>query len=385
MKENDLIDYRENYLLEKYFQDIDHIMIIFKKHPVWANTQDFLKYLPKKEIKKLQTGNTFLVIDYTDEGYSSIHNKIFDYIYNNIKTYNIDPSRIIYLSSNLRDNQAIANYCSWKKVSPIHVLGFRNFEAITTSMVATIKKDSKQFKHIYTSTVKNHTDKIYSCLSRVNRIHRVYAAYKLSNSDIGNSGLISHNSLDENFHLPFLDNNNIEKKKFNNWANNLPLEVDRGDFSNNHDWQMVLSADKIFTSTIFHIANESLADDFYKTSLFYTEKTFKPIFFMQPFVIYGQPGINKTLQSLGFEIFDDLFDYSFDEEEDMYKRFDLLLKSILPVVQSLQSMTSRQRVEWRFRHSEKLIKNYNTLINFNYDQTELPLFIEKIRKNNVHS
>ena len=42
-------------------------------------------------------------------------------------------------------------------------------------------------------------------------------------------------------------------------------------------------------------------------NVFITEKTFKPIIGMRPFLIYGNPGIYNLLKSQGFDCFEDLF------------------------------------------------------------------------------
>ena len=48
----------------------------------------------------------------------------------------------------------------------------------------------------------------------------------------------------------------------------------------------------------------------------FTEKSLKPIYFRQMFLIIGYLGANKTIQDLGFKLFDNFIDYSFDSEEN---------------------------------------------------------------------
>jgi hypothetical protein len=45
-------------------------------------------------------------------------------------------------------------------------------------------------------------------------------------------------------------------------------------------------------------------------NFFISEKTFKPIIGMRPFFIYGQPQLRAYLKAKGFDIFEDIFDYS---------------------------------------------------------------------------
>lgn len=43
---------------------------------------------------------------------------------------------------------------------------------------------------------------------------------------------------------------------------------------------------------------------------FISEKTWKPILGLRPFYVYGQPGLRRYLKAQGFDIFEDVFDYS---------------------------------------------------------------------------
>jgi hypothetical protein len=47
---------------------------------------------------------------------------------------------------------------------------------------------------------------------------------------------------------------------------------------------------------------------------FITEKTFRPIFLEQPFICLGAVNQNLDLLKYGFELYDEIFDYSFDSK-----------------------------------------------------------------------
>ena len=63
-----------------------------------------------------------------------------------------------------------------------------------------------------------------------------------------------------------------------------------------------------YSTTNFSIVSETLVEE----KLYVSEKSFKPLAFQHPFIIYGTPGNLKYLQSLGFETFNHLFDESYD-------------------------------------------------------------------------
>ena len=81
-----------------------------------------------------------------------------------------------------------------------------------------------------------------------------------------------------------------------------------------------------YDSTYFSIVLESKIND--PGNLFISEKTFKPIAFLHPFMIIGQPGILKYLHELGFETFENMFDESYDDQSDYTSRLDLIESNI---------------------------------------------------------
>jgi hypothetical protein len=94
---------------------------------------------------------------------------------------------------------------------------------------------------------------------------------------------------------------------------------------------------------------------------FFTEKTFKPILFFQPFLIHGNVGCLKELKSIGFKTFDQWWDESYDELF-AHQRFEAMLKVILEIS------------EWSI---EKINKTYQEMLpilehNHHHFTTTLP-------------
>lgn len=78
-------------------------------------------------------------------------------------------------------------------------------------------------------------------------------------------------------------------------------------------------------NSLFHVVGET---ETYKN--FITEKTYRTIFIEKPFLIFGSKNSNTGLKKYGFEIFNELIDYDFDEKENIEERLngiiDILLK-----------------------------------------------------------
>ena len=62
-------------------------------------------------------------------------------------------------------------------------------------------------------------------------------------------------------------------------------------------------------------------------TFFITEKTFRPIAYGKLFLVIGSPEFEQNLKRLGFDIFDDIIDKSYDSEGSYY-RVDAVFKSL---------------------------------------------------------
>ena len=83
---------------------------------------------------------------------------------------------------------------------------------------------------------------------------------------------------------------------------------------------------KIYNKTFYTALIETA---FHEDFGVFTEKTAKPIVAKRPFVIFGSPGQLQALRSLGFKTFSTVIDESYDKERDMYKRFNMVLDTML--------------------------------------------------------
>lgn len=71
----------------------------------------------------------------------------------------------------------------------------------------------------------------------------------------------------------------------------------------------------MYEQTLIEIVSET-----YMGSYFYTEKTLWPILYRKPFLIHGAQHQNYDLQKLGFVLYDEYIDYSFDKIADHRER-----------------------------------------------------------------
>lgn len=60
-----------------------------------------------------------------------------------------------------------------------------------------------------------------------------------------------------------------------------------------------------------------------------SEKTAVPLILGKPFLVAGQAYFHEFLKNLGFQLYDEIFDYSFDKELNYEKRFKMLLENFV--------------------------------------------------------
>ena len=128
---------------------------------------------------------------------------------------------------------------------------------------------------------------------------------------------------------------------------------------------------KVFNHTLPIENHESCCDVVIETycagPTFFTEKTWKEIFFERPFILMGGKGYNKALQNLGFEIFEEIFDYSFDHESHTYTRMELFWEQIERYVNlNVKDFESKLIIiNEKLKYNRKLyidyMKNFNSI------------------------
>jgi len=339
----------------------------------WPSDLDIFKFFHVQIIEKIQKKECYFIFDASAEGFSPLYENWFDILYLGCEKYNIDPRQIIFTSSNLKDEETLEKYCNERNKIPINLISFSMFEnsiSLEENTLAALEKAKIE-------TSNSYSDKFFSSLSRLKRQHRIISQFLICQSEVKNHALISQDKLTgRDIYLDplFRKYPNYNIKSVKRWSKGmLPLTIDQTDF--NYNWACVGSFSHIHHQTIFQLVNETLVDNLNNTSLFYSEKTYRPISCFQPFIIFGQPGCNHHLKNLGYKLYDDWFDLSFDFEENYIDRIFKIIKVLEDTCSELKSMSREKQIEWKFKNEEVLIHNYNTTKNQEHSQKKLKQFV----------
>ncbi len=130
-----------------------------------------------------------------------------------------------------------------------------------------------------------------------------------------------------------------------------------------------------YANTLFNIVTETTLSD---NSCSLTEKSFKPLANCHPFIIIGDRFVHSKLRELGFDLYDDLIDYSFDMVEDSNQRFNLVLKEI----KRIYNLGDTYILEWYKKNIDKIKKNQKTFFSYS-DSNMIKSVIKELKMKKV--
>jgi hypothetical protein len=149
----------------------------------------------------------------------------------------------------------------------------------------------------------------------------------------------------------------------------LPKELDKGFLGmGNAVINSSQGVMQFYENSLIHILSET---NCYSDFVHVTEKTWKVINFLQPFIVLATKGHLAYLHSLGFKTFHDFWDESYDLIEDHNDR----LLAVVDLVSNISTWSADKQL--KFSHAVKPIVDYN----FAHYQTLGPIeptaFIER--------
>lgn len=128
-----------------------------------------------------------------------------------------------------------------------------------------------------------------------------------------------------------------------------------------------------FEKTFFSIVTESeIAND----TIYFSEKTIKPILAKHPFILISSPNSLQKLKSYGFKTFDKWWDESYDNCDYFVDR----IEKVLEIIKYLKSKTKEELIEMRNEMKEVLIHNQKLLLEF--DTESFHKVLKNIKFNN---
>lgn len=318
---------------------------------------DLFSNYTEEELDKLRTHpKTYFLFSQLWEGHSYKNYNFYELIVISAQRHCIPAEKIFLLTSNLLE-ESHYDESNFK----IHVIVFNYFAG----------QVMKYLKSAFTidqtvENIKNGTHTFLS-LNRRKKPLRNYTVYKLYENKI--DALMSYNlltTLDFDFINPTLEA----------LCQSAPHVLDQENFDLNWACEPAEAANPIqlFKNTAASLVSETLFDTWGGTSIFYSEKTFKPMIYNHPVMIFGQQGLNISLDMVGFKPYSKHFDLSFESIEDPKTRIDAQVAQLL----TLNNLTVDQRIDWVLQDIETIQHNQQALIAQDYNRAKLAKFISLV-------
>jgi hypothetical protein len=199
--------------------------------------------------------------------------------------------------------------------------------------------------------------KLFTCFNRAPRPHRVALLAEMYKNQLVDRAYYSFEGSFNSTKLPIWGE---EKKLLEPYKHLLPLHLDIDEDTINPagftDQDLSYHTNSYFsvvTETNFNFL--SLA----QSSIFVSEKTFRPILYQQPFILVSRPGTLQALRNAGYKTFSPWIDESYDQIEDDHARLKAIVKEIL----LLAKFTNQDWADWQDRVQHVVKHNYLTFKN----------------------
>tara|TARA_Y100000592_G_scaffold31682_2_gene50459 strand:+ start:1121 stop:2446 length:1326 start_codon:yes stop_codon:yes gene_type:complete len=167
--------------------------------------------------------------------------------------------------------------------------------------------------------------KYFISFNRLPKTHRLNLVLFLESKKFLEKGFVSFPKYDE-----FWNWNLTEENKFHSSIESLkeklPLEIDKVDLQEKK-WSFELFNNNFYLDSYFQIVTENQCTSF-EDQLSFTEKVWKPITNLQPFILLADRHQIKQLKKWGFKTFHPFIDESYDDILDKNKRQDMIFKQI---------------------------------------------------------
>ena len=351
-------------------------------------------FISKKTKTYSEASNFWLIYDYSSEG--DINEHIFESLHEACKRNNINPSKVIvitasentfdiykrYLDKTPQDKLLYSAFYPWSLLGKAKDTHSIMFEKKIIDFNGYKNKNSIMLDDEFDNLTQRESHAL--CLNRRLAPHRLIliswllenelfdktkTSYdiKLLHRDDAGLDLVSGSGHDGDGYLESQTSKNEIMSGFRKMVKKEKSIIDFEDIEN--VWGFAFENSENYKSTYFSIVTETL---FYELGNYLSEKTWKPIAHLHPFILIGRPGMLKFLHSLGFKTFSEFWDESYDEIENPKERYFAIEKIIL----ELNNKTINE-----FNEIYQKIKNiciYNRKVFDNYKVNSIPDIIKQI-------
>ena len=207
---------------------------------------------------------------------------------------------------------------------------------------------------------------LFSYTVRRPKAHRVWGLYHIMEMGLLGKGVVNFcNDLQSwnQFHRPGSFDPEAQKKILAQIPNIMSIPVEQRRLPHAHRYDMRVPGYELSLIDIVAETDNNI--------VMHTEKTVRAILFGKPFVVLGHTAQHDALKSLGYELFEELFDYKSDVEipgDDRFQRYQRLLMPL----KDIDHYTPMDMLDLKIKLREKIVHNQSVLVKRLFDNSGIP-------------
>lgn len=234
------------------------------------------------------------------------------------------------------------------------------------------------FRSDTSNLLKHQPDQLFCCMQHRPHPHRVSAMLALCDTGLSNRGKCTFANSPQAWQAFQHRGLNSESKSVNmqsrrllansraySESNRTTPQVD----SSQHSWNIIPD----YHRYLFDIVVESTLQ-----TTFFTEKTFKPIFWGKPFVILGSQSQNTQLSDLGYETFPEYFDLTSDSDTNFNRNInkpEYITQHYHKIISPLSEIPDSDIPEIYKTVKPKITHNHSVMVKHLFDDDIIPEYI----------
>lgn len=328
---------------------------------------NFLDTIPTNVLQFLKTGLVKLIVNIIQDPCTD--SKMMQLIEQMFNKTGIDGSNIIFIWGNNYQKY----YSDFPKSKIKLTYGFLPLQQQAQNLsnfprISSLGYLSDIVRESDLELSKHNYRKRFLCFNRTMKQHRYMLAYLALKHNFLKDNIFSFLNLNgDETHIAnsineFVSDIDESTKYATTIKKMIPYEIDthhlnademRGFGSDNNNKEFYLN-------TYVHLTSETCFSEGDLKNPFFSEKTFRPIQNLQPFLFFGNPYSLQLLRELGFVTFTGFIDESYDQVEDSVKRMKLLEHEVLKI----KNKTPKDMHKWYYSMKDILIWNQNHLLSF---------------------
>lgn len=349
------------FISEKVNIKVDDQIYEYKLVDTWSEKLLSLFRSGKVKILIINIVDASGVIEYIKKFEDEIIKKGIDstnlvWLQGNVPNYYYEPNRV-HKSRMINGCLSLRQAADNLQKFPVHTSYTQNLK-ITSDVVRPADLDRTKVRKY----------KFLSFNRTMDRPHRVANAYIALKHDLLKDGIFSFlNHRNPHHVMPHLKQiyPDMPKEELTFYASKivsmLPYEVDTQPLSRDEkeSFQNIdVNPKEYYINSYLNIVTETNGGN--EIDAFFSEKIWRPILNLQPFILIGPYKSLSILHKLGFKTFSPFIDESYDNERDPITRIQIIEKEIV----KFKNMSLGQIHEWYYSITDILVHNQQNIMNY---------------------